>query len=149
LLNAEYDDRDAAHQSIAGDLVSFYQDEYPEAADTMQAEIQNAVKALIRIYDLNFFPEMKTDYRARENHLSHFVNDGCFRCHDGVMRDADGNVLPNDCNTCHLIVAQGPSERTAHLETMLDGLEFRHPEDIFEAWKEMKCTECHDPESGY
>ena len=28
-------------------------------------------------------------------------------------------------------------------------LEFEHPEDIDEMWKEMKCTECHDPESGY
>jgi len=149
LLNAEYEDREAAHKSIASELSSYYLAEYPRVAEAKAAEIDAATNALIRIYDLNFFPEMGTDYRARENQLSHFVNDGCFRCHDGVMQDADGNVLPNDCNTCHLIVAQGPSERIDQLEMKLDGLEFKHPEDIFEAWKEMKCTECHDPESGY
>jgi hypothetical protein len=149
LLNAEYENRESAHKAITADLAAYYRDEYPQVADAMQAEIKKAEEELIHIYDLNFFPEMKTDYRARDNHLSHFVNDGCFRCHDGVMQDQDGNVLPNDCSTCHLIVAQGPSERTTRLETKLDGLEFQHPEDIFEAWKEMKCTECHDPESGY
>jgi hypothetical protein len=35
------------------------------------------------------------------------------------------------------------------LEMNLAGLEFTHPEDIDEMWRDMKCTECHTPESGY
>jgi hypothetical protein len=65
------------------------------------------------------------------------------------MKDGKGNVLSRDCDVCHLIVAQGPSENVDDLESKLTGLEFKHPEDIDEAWKEMKCTDCHDPESGY
>ena len=92
---------------------------------------------------------MNADYRVRENNLSHFVNDGCFRCHDGVMSDADGKTISTECSTCHVIVAQGPSEDLVDLENNLGGLEFQHPEDIDLAWQEMKCTECHDSESGY
>ena len=101
------------------------------------------------IYGQNFFPDMRTDYRVRENHLSHFVNDGCFRCHDGVKENVRGETISNKCNTCHLIVAQGPSDNVEDLVNNIAGLEFQHPEDIDKAWEEMMCTECHTPESGY
>jgi hypothetical protein len=48
-----------------------------------------------------------------------------------------------------VIVAQGPSEEVSELEMDLAGLEFKHPEDIDQMWRDMKCTECHTPESGY
>ena len=112
-------------------------------------DIERAANILLKVYNENFFPEMKTDYRVRENNLSHFVNDGCFRCHDGLMESEDGATLSNGCTTCHLIVSQGPSEHIGDLESNLAGLEFKHPEDIDEVWREFKCTECHTPESGY
>jgi hypothetical protein len=104
---------------------------------------------LQNVYSQNFFPEMHTDYRERENNLSHFVNDGCFRCHDGTMQSEDGKVLPHDCQTCHVIIAQGPSANDEELESDIAGLDFQHPEDIDEAWREYKCTECHTPDTGY
>lgn len=149
LLNAEYTDRGEAHELINSGLKAFYEEDYPDFAISNADMIENASKVLIGIYNDNFFPEMKTDYRDRENNLSHFVNDGCFRCHDGVMSDSEGNTIATDCETCHLIVAQGPSENLDDLESNLSGLPFQHPEDIDQAWMEMKCTECHDSESGY
>jgi hypothetical protein len=149
LLNAEYESREQADTEIGAQLVKYYRDNYPQVADSNAAEIEQAHRVLVDIFNENFFPGMKTDYRGRFNNLGHFVNDGCFRCHDGVMKDAKGNVLSRDCDVCHLIVAEGPSENVDDLESKLTGLEFKHPEDIDEAWKEMKCTECHDPESGY
>jgi hypothetical protein len=149
LLNAEYDTRDAAHAAIVSGLTTYYETEYPGTAGSEKDKIDLAAQRLLEIYDDNFFPEMKTDYRARENHLSHFVGDGCFRCHDGVKQDKNGNTISHDCKTCHLIIAQGPSEDIQQLEGNLTGLDFKHPEDIDEAWREMKCTECHDRTSGY
>ena len=61
----------------------------------------------------------------------------------------EGEHLAYGCRTCHLIAAQGPSESVQNLEMSLDGLEFHHPEDIGEAWREFKCTECHTPEDRY
>lgn len=149
LLNAEYETRAEANAAIIKGLEDYYRDEYPDEHDILKDKIDQATVALKEIYNQNFFPEMKTDYRVRENNLSHFVNDGCFRCHDGILQSETGKTIANACTTCHLIVTQGPSEVLEDLETSIAGLDFRHPEDIDGAWKEMKCTECHTSESGY
>jgi hypothetical protein len=149
LLNAAYENRDQAQATIDTGLMSYYQVNYPEVAAGHAAEIAKSTQTLKTIYAENFFPEMKTDYRARENNLSHFVNDGCFRCHAGNMVSAEGDTISSACSTCHLIVAQGPSEDLSQLESSITGMEFQHPEDIGDAWKETKCTDCHTSESGY
>lgn len=149
LLNDEYDSKQEALAAISQGLFEHYQENYPELLEAKKDEIDQAIRSLQTIYNQNFFPEMKTDYRARENNLSHFVNDGCFRCHDGVKENEEGETLSSACTSCHLIVAQGPSEKLSEVASDISGLEFQHPEDIDEAWKEMKCTECHTPESGY
>lgn len=149
LLTEEYQDREQAQQAIAAGLQDYYAAEYPEIAGQRMSHIDQASAAVGKIYRENFFPEMKTDYRARVTNLSHFVNDGCFRCHNQSMVNDSGRSLSSDCNICHLIVAQGPSESVADLEADLAGLEFKHPEEIDEMWREVKCTECHTPEDGY
>ena len=149
LLNAEYETREEANEAIEKGLVDYYREEYPEQFTNGRKEIDDAVAELLNIYNQNFFPAMHTDYRVRENNLSHFVNNGCFRCHDGYMQTEDGKTIANECSTCHLIVSQGPSEVVADLESNVAGLGFKHPEDIDEAWTELLCTECHTPESGY
>ncbi len=149
LLNDEYKTKPEALSAIPTGLTHYYKDNYPDLLAAHETDVTAAGKALISMYETNFFPEMKTDYRDRENNLSHFVNDGCFRCHDGVMENQHGEVISNDCKSCHLIVAQGPSSDISELESDIKGLDFVHPEDIDEAWQDMKCTECHDQESGY
>ncbi|MDH3890278.1 MAG: NapC/NirT family cytochrome c [candidate division Zixibacteria bacterium] len=149
LLNGDYKDNDEAHMKITSGLVDYYQENYPKVADSAVDAIKQASKTLTSIYDQNFFPEMRTDYRVRENNLSHFVNEGCFRCHDGEKTNQYGQILATDCKTCHLMVAQGASEDPGELETDITGLLFEHPEDIDGAWAEMLCTECHDESSGY
>jgi ribosomal protein S27E len=149
LLNEVYETRENAQESIPAGLLAYYRENYPEIVETMEGDIEKAAKTLLTIYDENFFPEMKTDYRARENNLSHFVNDGCFRCHNESIVNEDGEHLSYDCQTCHLIVAQGPSEEIDELDMNVAGLDFKHPEDIDEMWRDMKCTDCHTPDSGY
>jgi hypothetical protein len=149
LLNAKYETREEAGEKITKGLLAYYQENAPQIASSRSAEIDQATKTLLTIYRDNFFPEMKTDYRARENNLSHFVNDGCFRCHDRKKKNEKGETIQADCKTCHLIVAQGPSENVGVLSQSITGLDFQHPEDIADAWKESKCTDCHTPDSGY
>lgn len=149
LLNKEYSDRPSAHESIRSGVEDYYQKEYPDRIQTLKTEMDEAIQALLTIYDQNFFPQMKTDYRVRRNNRSHFVNDGCFRCHNQSMKNSKGEPLFSSCHSCHVIVAQGPTESVEQLKSDLNGLEFQHPEDIDEMWKEVKCTECHTSESGY
>ncbi|NIA25842.1 MAG: hypothetical protein GWP04_09790 [Gammaproteobacteria bacterium] len=147
LLNAPYETKPEADEAIRSGLLAYYASQYPGKVD--QSMVEQAADALVRIYDSNFFPEMKTDYRAREDNLSHFVNNGCFRCHFSDLETDDGAVVTSTCESCHTIAAQGPSDDLADIENSVAGLDFQHPVNIGEAWKEIKCTQCHTPAQGY
>lgn len=149
LLNAEYETQDEGSASMASGLADFYASEYPERMDELADEIAQATAALQRVYVNNFFPEQKTDYRARINNLSHFVNDGCFRCHSTDLQTDTGQQISRDCESCHSIVAQGPNEDVRDLGDDLGGLEFEHPAEIGGVWQTVNCTQCHNPASGY
>lgn len=139
-LTEKHASYDEAEFAIEKRLREFYQKKYPDIWAAKQESVEAAVRAVKDIYRKNFFPHMKADWRAYPNHIGHMMFEGCFRCHDGKHRSESGRVIPNDCNSCHHIIVQGTG---AVIETSVDGLEFKHPEDIGEAWKEMSCYECH------
>ncbi|MFV1963067.1 MAG: NapC/NirT family cytochrome c [Acidimicrobiia bacterium] len=147
VLLDSYEDREAAHKGIRDGLEAFYAARYPDAAEAYSAEIEQAAQALIDIYDLNFFHEMKTDYRVRQYNIGHLSWEGCFRCHDGEKADESGNVISNDCNSCHLIVGQGPGTDGVLLDLDASGLEFEHPYGV-QKWRERSCASCHAEQDG-
>jgi hypothetical protein len=149
LLMADYDGRGTAEELIPAGLMAYYQEHYPEIAASKAEDIEKAAKTLVVLYRENFFPEMKTDFRTRINNLSHFTDLGCFRCHNGKLVNNKGERLEKDCTNCHLIVAQGPSADLDDLQGDIRGLEFEHPVEIGEAWKQLDCTTCHTHSSGY
>jgi hypothetical protein len=147
LLNAPYNTKDEADDAIMSGLLTFYSEKYPDQVE--QSMVVQAAETLVNIYNENFFPEMKTDYRTSKNNLSHFTNDGCFRCHFSDLQGDDGSTITHDCDSCHIITAQGPAADVADLTSSVNGLEFQHPVPIGGAWKVTKCTTCHTPEQGY
>ena len=76
-----YETKEEATASIASGLLAYYAAEYPQQAASFGTEIAEATEVMQRIYSDNFFPDQNTDYRERINNLSHFANNGCFRCH--------------------------------------------------------------------
>jgi hypothetical protein len=46
-------------------------------------------------------------------------------------------------------VAQGPTDDLMSLSDDLSGLDFEHPVNIGNVWQTVKCTQCHNPASGY
>ncbi len=111
--------------------------EYADYQD--QAKIGQAISETQRIFRDNFFPEMKTDWQVRPNNIGHYIFPGCFRCHDGSHVDKTSRAIPNACNTCHTITAQGAQPK---VETVsLQGLEFDHPGG--EIPPEILCSQCH------
>jgi hypothetical protein len=149
LLNAEYATLDEALSGIPAGLREYYEQQYPGRVAELTEEIAQATSIMLGIYKSNFFPEMNTDYRARENNLSHFVNDGCFRCHGGDQVNEVGERLPATCDSCHEIIAQGPSADLNELQNDIAGVDFVHPLEIGDIWETVKCTQCHTRESGY
>ena len=123
-LTAEYATTDEAMKKIA---------------EKVPAE---AVGEVQKIYRQSFFPDMKVNWRAYPNNIGHTIFPGCYRCHDGKHKSADGKVITHDCNACHTIIAQGNGEKLATIS--VNGLEFEHPVDIGDLWKDMNCAECHN-----
>ena len=79
--------------------------------------IRPAIAAVQQIYTDNFFPEMKADWRAYPDNIGHKDWPGCFRCHDGKHVSTAGKrtIKANDCNACHLILAQGSGDQINQL----------------------------------
>ncbi len=131
LLIRPYATEKEAMQSIATGLHSAY------SGDN---RYRNAIDVVQSIYRENFFPEMKTNWKTHPNNLGHKDWPGCFRCHDGEHKTPDGKktIKANDCNACHIILAQGAGSQLENLNPQ--GQSFAHPGgDI----GDMKCGECH------
>jgi NapC/NirT cytochrome c family, N-terminal region len=118
-----------------------YAQRYPEASRTMKADIDTAIERLKKIYSRNFFPEMRVSWKHYPNNIGHLYAPGCFRCHDGKHVGDNGKILSRDCNACHIILAQKLDNEKLRLS--LGGIQYRHPVDIGDAWKEMNCSDCH------
>jgi hypothetical protein len=126
--------------SQAGGIALIAQELSKEFSDYQdQPKIGQAISETQRIFQDNFFPEMKTDWKVRPNNIGHYIWPGCFRCHDGSHVDETGRAISNACNTCHIITSQGrqPKPETVSLQ----GLKFDHPGG--EIPPEILCSECH------
>jgi len=104
-LRRSYPDRDTAVREIATYLNTFYRTNYPQVIGANAAGVKNASDAVQAIYLRNVFPEMKITWGTYVNNLGHTDFPGCFRCHDGDHVSADGRSIPNDCSTCHNLIA--------------------------------------------
>jgi hypothetical protein len=135
LLTAEYESTAEALLAIDSGVAAEYGDWREPAV------VQRASEELQSIYSNNFFPEMKVDWRAYPNNVGHTLFPGCYRCHDGKHTSPDGEVISHDCNTCHIIIGQGPEVDS--LTVGPEGLEFEHPTDIMGMWRQVNCAVCH------
>ncbi len=111
--------------------------EYSDYQD--QPKIRQAIAETQRIFQDNFFPEMKTDWRVRPNNIGHYLWPGCFRCHDGSHVDKAGRAISNACDTCHTIITQGAPGKPETVN--LEGLKFDHPGG--EIPPDILCNQCH------
>jgi nitrate/TMAO reductase-like tetraheme cytochrome c subunit len=131
-LTQAYATRDEA---MAG-IESYLRAEYPD-----DERVGGLVEETKAIYALNFYPEMKADWRAYPEYIGHKDWAGCFRCHDGshVAEDTGKLMKASDCTTCHTIVAQGSTAEELATITA-QGLPFMHIDFEYE---EFDCAECH------
>lgn len=104
-LKASYPDRDTAKRDIAATLEAFYQKSYPDIYNKQRALLETSIGGVQSIYLGNIFPAMNITWGTYPNNLGHTDFPGCFRCHDGSHTSADGKTIPNDCDTCHTVLA--------------------------------------------
>jgi len=109
LLRATYPDRDTASRKIPASFADFYRTKYPETYQTHRALVETSGEAVSQIYLRNVFPNMKITWGTYPNNLGHEDFLGCFRCHDGNHKSADGKLISDDCEACHSVLAQEES----------------------------------------
>ncbi|HJV36661.1 NapC/NirT family cytochrome c [Geomonas sp.] len=139
ILTRPYKDKETALATIAKDLPAYYAQTYPAVASAKKAQIDEAVVVVKDIYDRNFFPNMHISWNTYPNYIGHFYTPGCFRCHDGKHKNAEGKVISKDCNMCHTVLSQKQENIPAGTKVT----QFVHPVDIGDEIYKTNCSECH------
>ncbi len=138
----EYTTTAIAMDSIAEQLRSYYSTEHPEVAKSKAEAIEKSIVGIQQSFSQNIFPEMKVRWENYVDHIGHMTSPGCFRCHDDKHVSESGKTIRRDCNLCHTISAQG-TDLDKEFAASNVSLEFKHPEDIGDVWREGSCSECH------
>jgi hypothetical protein len=141
VLSQPYPNREKAREGIATSLDAFYLKQYPKIHEKSLVAVQKAIAEVHRIYQTNFFPEMKVDWRTHPDNIGHTLFPGCFRCHEGNHVSREGKVIRKDCQLCHTIIGQEtrvpkPTE-VAAAET------FEHPWPLRGKHAQLSCNQCH------
>jgi len=105
LLQAGYVSQDEAAQRIPAGLAERYRSEHAELAVQRASEIQEAGHVLAEIHNRNVYPDLKVGWGTYPDNIGHTDSPGCFRCHGGDHKTAEGRVLTNNCATCHFTSA--------------------------------------------
>ncbi|MEJ2634990.1 MAG: NapC/NirT family cytochrome c [Calditrichia bacterium] len=142
LCSDTYPSMDSAMIHIREYIQDYYQKNYPDIYNNNRPLVEKAITGFQSVFSKNIFPNMKVRWSAYPNHIGHLEFKGCFRCHDGMHKTEQGETISRDCSLCHLINAQGTPGNMERTDVN-KALEFKHPVDIDQAWKESLCTDCH------
>jgi len=139
LLEKPYQTAEEAKKALDSGIREYYAKNYPELVTAKAAALEQAIEKIKAIYDRNYFPKMKVSWSTYPNHLGHFYTPGCFRCHDGKHKSAEGKLISKDCKICHEVLNQ-VQENIPVGKKVTD---FVHPVDIGEELYKTNCNECH------
>ena len=115
-VTKKYVSREEAKTKIAAYIEGYYKEKHPKLFKEKGDEIAKAISAAQEAYLLNVFPEMNIYWNTYTNFLGH---DGCFRCHNEELENAEGEVISQDCSLCHTLLAE-EEESPEILETLLE-----------------------------
>lgn len=141
-LKLPFTDKDTALSTINSSITSYYKNDHSAIYASNAKRVNHAITSIQGEYQKNAFPHMRADATRYLDHIGHLESDGCFRCHSDRHKTAKGETISRDCDMCHTIVAQGPTG-AIKAGSVNESLEFVHPIEIKDKWKEYFCTECH------
>ncbi|MDH5455344.1 MAG: DUF1129 domain-containing protein [Gammaproteobacteria bacterium] len=106
VIKTQYESHEIARDGITRELNAFYATNYPDLATERADDIAAAAEALGEVFSVNVFPQMNVWWDTYPNHIGHEQSDGCFRCHRRSMRTEDRKQVSNDCENCHILLAE-------------------------------------------
>jgi len=143
ILANDFPTTDSALSFIELEVKNYYESFYEEIMNERPALVTQAIASIQEEFQNNIFPEMGVKWKVYHNHIGHLEFNGCFRCHNDQHSTTEGDVISMDCNLCHSIIAQGVPD-TIQTGSIYTALEFVHPDDPDQMWKEGLCSECHE-----
>lgn len=105
VLRGTYPSHEAARQGIPAALRARYATLDPARARDTAGALEATGAALAEAWTRNVWPAMRIGWGTYPTFIGHDQAPGCFRCHDGEHRAADGKVLEQDCELCHGLLA--------------------------------------------
>lgn len=102
LLNADYPGQEIAFEEVTL-TEEKYKEQFPEAAASYPAEIEQATKVALDLLPRLIFEEPGVTWESFPNNGQHKEFAGCFRCHDGKHQSSEGESIRLHCNICHSI----------------------------------------------
>lgn len=119
VIQEQYPSHEEARAVISEELKKYYVENYPDLAVEQAAAIDAAATALGDIYSNNVFPGMNVWWDTYPNHIGHTQSAGCERCHTRGMRTAEREQIDDDCETCHILLAE--EEENPDIVSVLSG----------------------------
>ena len=144
VLTKPYNSTEEAVNSIAANLNEYYRTSHADVYSAKRDSINNSVAEIQRIYQTNFFPEMKTNWQTHPNNIGHYKVQGCFRCHDGQHVSKGGKVIRNDCSICHTTIDQTFAGKTFSPQNG----QFQHPANLGDKGN-WQCATCHKADRAF
>ena len=87
-------------------MKEWYLTNYPDLASHDKPLLDKAIAGVQQAYMENVFPEMNIGWDTYADFIGHKNGTGCFRCHDGQHSSENGQTISNDCESCHIILAE-------------------------------------------
>ncbi|MEW6289850.1 MAG: NapC/NirT family cytochrome c [Thermodesulfobacteriota bacterium] len=117
-ITAKYDSTEAAMLGITRKLKKWYQANYPDFEEQNKPLLDKAIAGAQQAYSENVFPGMKIGWDTYKDFIGHKNGTGCFRCHGGKHAGKNGQTISNDCDSCHIILAENepPSDMLSRLQ---------------------------------
>lgn len=107
ILRRAYDTKEAGLAGIA-QLPRIYAQRVPEVYEQHREQIEAAVPVLQDTYDTYVWPRMNIRWNTYPSLIGHPIQEtsACFRCHDGLLADEQGQGIATDCEACHYVLAR-------------------------------------------
>jgi hypothetical protein len=139
-LTESYSTNAEADSKIESYIRNFYQKSASNSPGISASAISQAVKEVRAIYQNNFFPEMRVNWRTYPDNIGHKIFDGCFRCHDNKHVNSGKGPIRQDCTVCHAF-----QERVADPGNpdLFKEATPQHPYKLGQIHADLPCSSCH------
>jgi hypothetical protein len=105
VIQETFESHEDARERIPEMLREYYSENHPGLFEARADDVRAAADALSGLYSVNVHPSMNIEWGTYPNHIGHEEAPGCFRCHNDEHATEDGEVISQDCDTCHTLLA--------------------------------------------